>query len=346
MMRSGLSPPLPLRPLDEQLRAFAVERRLCGKPGRLRIVLRMLNRFTWTAGIAAPEEITSEAVAGYLGGMLDQQGLAPKTICNHRSVINLFCTWLCAKGHLAVNPCATVPGPALERPLPHWLDEADARRALQLAEQHGIYAEVAVALNTGLRCSELQRLEWRDVDLDRRRLSVRRPKGRRDREVPLTEEAIGALRQQWAITGRLSFVFPSRQTWRGGWRWIDKARGPTWWNTALKPLQDKIPAFSILPKGSVGRGWHLFRHTFASRLVQRGVSIYKVASWLGHSDVRTTEIYAHLKPGFDADIEVANLGLPEAEEDETAKPEGSEHEQEDRDCTGDGGGGDAGMLDG
>jgi len=53
----------------------------------------------------------------------------------------------------------------------------------------------------------------------------------------------------------------------------------------------------------VGRGWHLFRHTFASRAVQAGVPIYKVAQWLGHKHVATTEIYAHLSPDFDEDIE-------------------------------------------
>ena len=48
---------------------------------------------------------------------------------------------------------------------------------------------------------------------------------------------------------------------------------------------------------------HVLRHTFASHLAQRGVSLYKVARWLGHADVRTTQIYAHLAPG-DEDIEL------------------------------------------
>lgn len=44
---------------------------------------------------------------------------------------------------------------------------------------------------------------------------------------------------------------------------------------------------------------------FASRAARRGVSLYKLAAWLGHSDVRMTRIYAHLQQGFDSDIERA-----------------------------------------
>jgi len=64
----------------------------------------------------------------------------------------------------------------------------------------------------------------------------------------------------------------------------------------------KIIAKSGLREGR-RMGWHEFRHTFASRLAQEGISLYKICKWLGHSDFKTTQIYAHFAPVYDHDIE-------------------------------------------
>jgi len=54
---------------------------------------------------------------------------------------------------------------------------------------------------------------------------------------------------------------------------------------------------------------HHLRHTFASHLVQRGCSIYKVSQLLGHLDIKTTEVYAHLAPEkLHSDLGLLNLG--------------------------------------
>lgn len=53
----------------------------------------------------------------------------------------------------------------------------------------------------------------------------------------------------------------------------------------------------------IGRKWHLLRHTFASRHLRADVRIPKIRDWLGHSSIKTTEMYAHYQPGYDPDIE-------------------------------------------
>lgn len=63
-----------------------------------------------------------------------------------------------------------------------------------------------------------------------------------------------------------------------------------------KFISKKFKSYVIKSKINSGLHFHSLRHTFASWLVQRGVSIYEVSKLLGHSDIKVTEIYAHLKP--------------------------------------------------
>ncbi len=161
--------------------------------------------------------------------------------------------------------------------------------------------------------SELRFLKWADIDIAGKKLVVRKSKSKRPRAVWLNKPAVAALRGQRTVTGEYPHVFPGGRvradgkSGKGAWD-RTRARRERWWLTALEPLQRAIPKFQCSAKGSVGRGWHLLRHTFASRLAQRNVSIYKISEWLGHSDIRTTMIYAHLSPKFDVDIELASVG--------------------------------------
>lgn len=183
-----------------------------------------------------------------------------------------------------------------------FLSPAQFCQAIRLSRNCGLLAEVATALLTGLRRAELRALRWEDIDFARRQLLVRRGKGGKSRTVPLNRRARAALRWQRRRTGWSRFVFP-------GWTHsnrrdpADRPRGIDWWREALDPIRNAMPVFRALPGCSTGRAWHLLRHTFASRLAQRGVSLYKIAEWMGHADVTTTKIYAHLKELYDADIE-------------------------------------------
>ena len=269
-----------------------------------------VRRFIEERHLQSPNEITPAAIQGHIAS-LTAQGLAPRTVRNHHVALSRFCRFLRARGHLAVDPCLETPLPRPTEALPNYLTEEEAWECLQLAGQHGIHCEVCLALNTGLRMSELRRLEGADVDMNRRCLVVRMSKGRRPRSVPLNSAAVGALRSQRARFGHLPHLFPGGRLCAGkldpGGTWTRcQPRGLDWWaREALKPLQAAIPKFQAVPKGNVGRGWHLFRHTFATRLVQAGVSIYKVSRWLGHRNLRTTEMYAHLASGYDVEIEQA-----------------------------------------
>jgi len=290
---------------------FAETARLTAGERQVRSMTSMVRQFLWQSSpkdMLEPQQLTAAAVERYLADLavFGKEGRSPKTLRNHCSALSCFCRFLVKRGMLAANPCDQIRLKRPEQQLPRWLNEKEIATVLKLAETLGIWVEVCIALSTGLRLSELIRLEWLDVDLDRRMLTVRKSKSGRPRVIPLCDAAIKALKSQHEITGQFRSVFPARQTWRGHWRYVDRSRAINWWLRVLQPISAAVPKFHALAGCRTGRGWHLFRHTFASRAAQAGVSVYKLAQWMGHADVRTTQIYAHLQGGFDPEIEAAS----------------------------------------
>lgn len=279
---------------------------------------RTLRRFIRNRGLTDPAELTTGLVQRYLSVMAEDGGAAIHTLHNHCGTISRWCQWLVNERLLESNPCRGIRLKRAPDPMPVYLTHEELRRALEIADANGIWPEVAVAVSTGLRLSELRYLSWDTVNLSERMLAVR-GKGGKVRRVPLNLLAREALHIQRVLTRGLSYVFPGWRCSRCPQDLVDRPRGENWWKkTALRPLQQQIAAFARIPVGRTGRGWHIFRHTFASHLVQAGVRIYKVAQWLGHSTVDTTRLYAHLEPGFDEDIELVGTDYRPANRQEAA----------------------------
>jgi integrase len=276
---------------------------------------RIVTRLLW----AAPEPATSGGVTACLSA-LRAEGRSVKTLHNVRSALANWFDFLQERGALAAgagNPARQVRLAPLPRRMPRYLDPQEIGRALEAAQTAGCWAEVLLALCTGLRLGELTRLQWADVDLAGRRLFVRQAKNGQPRPEPLCPTAAAALdaqRSKLAALGCGEFlqVFPARKTWPGGWGYRDKPRCPKTWRTILEPVRAAVPKFTQAV--GTGRAWHLFRHTFGSRLAQANVSDRRIARLLGHSDVRTVDVYAHLAEGYDPAVELASpiLGAPRA----------------------------------
>lgn len=130
------------------------------------------------------------------------------------------------------------------------------------------------ALNTGLRIGEIFTLRWSDVDLEKNLLNVFAPKTQKIRAVPLNGDARKVL-EYWALGKRNEFVFYNPETG--------------------KPFVDLKAGFGLACRkaGIEGVTWHTLRHTFASRLLNRGADIVTVQQLLGHSTVTVTMRYTH-----------------------------------------------------
>ena len=143
----------------------------------------------------------------------------------------------------------------------------------QREEWEYIYNLFLFLLDTGFRFSEAFTFKLIDGKAD---LTSGKTKSAR-RRVPLTVRAklCAALMLQSPIHARL--IADTRP--KASWDWVSHR-----WMTAVRAV------------GCTDVTLHILRHTCASRLVQRGVDIYRVSKWLGHSSVRVTERYAKLSP--------------------------------------------------
>ena len=140
---------------------------------------------------------------------------------------------------------------------------------------------VLLALNTGLRRGELLQLRWRDLDLQRRLLTVRGEgaKTRQTRHVPLNSEATRVLKA-WRPTA----IEPDCYVFGG-------SAESTPLGTVKKAWQGVLMSASV-----TSFRFHDLRHTFASKLVMAGVDLNTVRELLGHKSIAMTLRYAHLAP--------------------------------------------------
>ena len=143
---------------------------------------------------------------------------------------------------------------------------------------------VTLALNTGMRRGELFNLAWADINLNGRVLTVagKTAKSGTTRHIPLNDDAFAALTAWRNQSNNLELVFPSPVS---GGR-LDNIK-KSW--TGLLELA-----------GIKGFRFHDLRHSFASKLVMRGIDLYTVKELLGHSTIVMTQRYAHLSPDHKA----------------------------------------------
>jgi integrase len=240
-------------------------------------------------------EIDGRVIERYKAGKLKAK-LEPKTINNHltvlRKMLSLAAEWRLIP-HVPKVVWMKAPKPDFD-----FLDFEEAERLVAGADGEWT-AMITVALKTGLRLGELLALRWEDCDLIAGKLMVKRavargivgtPKSGKPREVPLSSEALKALKGQRHLRGQLVFCdLDGKMLDKGECKW-------PLWRAAKKAGLRRI-------------GWHVLRHTFASHLAMRGVPLKAVQELLGHATIEMTMRYAHLAPAVRREA-VETLDLP------------------------------------
>ena len=163
-----------------------------------------------------------------------------------------------------------------------YLNEEEAKKLLEAASEPYKTA-ILLALHTGMRIGELMALNWEKVDFIKKQIVVKdnfsvgvlgSTKGNKIRYIPMTQDVYNHL---IVISPKDGFVL----------------KGPD--GLRFRPECSRTNIHEICNKAKLRQvGWHKLRHTFASRLAEKGVALLTIKELMGHSDIRTTMRYAHL----------------------------------------------------
>jgi integrase len=240
-----------------------------------RVACGCLNVIKQSLGDRVADDLTAHDVDRWLSA---HTKWSPATANRYKSVLSRALQLALESGHVERNVARLVTTRREDNKRVRYLlpDEETKLRAVMSPELTDM---VEFALHSGARKGEEFKLTWDDVDFDRRKVTFTRTKTGGDREVPMTKTCERLLRRLYENrTGSHDRVFSS--------------------TVRDAPIKNPRQAFetALRRAGIKNFRYHDLRHTFASRLVMRGVGLYEVSKLLGHGSVVTTQRYAHLAP--------------------------------------------------
>ncbi|HEY7377769.1 MAG TPA: tyrosine recombinase XerC [Steroidobacteraceae bacterium] len=214
------------------------------------------------------------------------RGLSPRSIQRQISAIRTFLRYLIREGALSSNPALEARAPKAAKRLPHTLDADQMTKLLDFRTAEGIgvrdKAMMELLYSSGLRLQELISLDLTDLDLADRTLRVT-GKGNKERVLPIGRFAADAIRAWMKERAALAdvdeaAVFVGRNGRRIG----------------ARAVQLRIDHWARRSGIGVKTHPHLFRHSFATHLLESSGNLRGVQELLGHANISTTQVYTHL----------------------------------------------------
>ena len=215
-----------------------------------------------------------------------REGLSGKSLQRHLSSLRAIFNYMLREGFLKSNPALGVRAPKIKRKLPTTLDIDQLSHLLNLPENASINirdkAIMELFYSTGLRLSELASLNLNDLKGSEGLLTVT-GKGGKSRLVPVGKIALQAIKK-W-IKVRKDFLQKNEEA-----LFVSKIGQ----RLSVRSIELRIKKHSIergIPRNVYP---HIFRHSFASHLLESSADLRAVQELLGHADISTTQIYTHL----------------------------------------------------
>ncbi|MCO8125297.1 tyrosine-type recombinase/integrase, partial [Stieleria sp. TO1_6] len=178
--------------------------------------------------------------------------------------------------------------------LPEVITQNQVFEMIDLCRTFRMKAFIWVTYTLGLRIGETVNLHVGDIDSERMMVHIHRGKGAKDRYIPLAESTLTVLRLLWSTHRNQTFLFPAEGR--------DHQDGSTS-KTPMSISTIQGATKKITKQLNFGKkvSPHTLRHSYATHLLEAGVSLKAIQKYLGHKSLQTTMIYLHLTETGEAD---------------------------------------------
>lgn len=209
--------------------------------------------------------------------------LRPRSVSRKLSALRSFFRFLQREEVIFKNPAALIVTPKLDKVLPHFMTQDETLKLLEAPQEvkTGGLRDRAIfetMYSAGIRVSELVGMSQEDVDLISNSVKVF-GKGKKERIVPIGQKAVEAIS---AYLGTRPFKSEAV--------FLNSSGGRLSARSVRNIINKHIKTAAIRQKVHP----HMFRHSFATHLLDRGADLRSVQELLGHVNLSTTQIYTHL----------------------------------------------------
>ena len=237
----------------------------------------------------APEKITEAQVRKFFLHLKNDKHFASGSLRVAFSGIKFFYTRTCRREWETLAHMRIPNG----KSLPEVLTIEQVHQMIDLCTTQRMAVYFWTVYSLGLRLEEGLNLHVGDVDGQRMMVHIHRGKGAKDRYIPLPQSTLQVLREFWKTHQHPTFLFPADGRNHRG---VSQCKGPSQAKTPMSPTAVQGAMKQITKAINFGKkvSTHTLRHSYATHLLEAGVSLRVIQQYLGHSSLQTTMIYLHL----------------------------------------------------
>lgn len=247
-------------------------------------------------GLSEPQSITKPILESYQRYLYyyrqEQNGepLSPTTRGRYIGFIRHFFKWLTQENYLLYNPASELILPKATASLPVVLSEEEIERIMQQPDIETLYglrdrAILETFYSTGIRRTELCRLQINDIAVDRCTLFVKEGKGGKDRLLPIGIRAVSWIKRYLSDVRQALLLDVNEQT-----LFLNDYGEPF----RDSKLGDKVKRYMTNAGITAPGSCHLLRHAMATHMMENGAELRFIQAMLGHADYRSTQVYTHV----------------------------------------------------